>query len=199
MNVENPSILRFAWIWLSLGFQSFGGGTATLTLIHRAVVEQNNWLTDEEFANDWAICQITPGINLIALTYLIGKRVCGVPGIIVAAAGLLVPAATITVLITALYAQIKHTPLVQQALRGIIPATVGLGFISAFQMAKSLINSDTAHGPGNIIIGMALLVLSGLAFTIWHPEVVVVILVAGAICALYHHLVARSENGSVTE
>ena len=62
--------------WLALGLGSFGGG-ATLTMIHRAVTEKHGWVSEDEFINDWALCQICPGINLIAFTILIGKRIAG--------------------------------------------------------------------------------------------------------------------------
>ncbi|HEX6632163.1 MAG TPA: chromate transporter, partial [Gemmatimonadaceae bacterium] len=69
--------------------QSFGGGSATLYLIRRAAVTRNRWLTDEEFARYWGICQIAPGINILGLVILIGWRVAGAAGIALALGGLL--------------------------------------------------------------------------------------------------------------
>jgi len=37
-------------------------------------VEERGWVEEEEFARFWALCQIAPGINLIALTILIGEK-----------------------------------------------------------------------------------------------------------------------------
>ena len=84
---ETPSLWLFLWIWLSLGSQSFGGGTATLALIRREVVERREWMDDSEFVRDWALCQIAPGINLLGLTILIGRRLRGFPGVVLAQLG----------------------------------------------------------------------------------------------------------------
>src|SRR5689334_8246230 len=94
-------------IWLNIGLQSFGGGTATLYLIRREAVERYAWLTDEEFARSWGICQIAPGINILGLVILIGYRVRGWVGVALALLGLLVPSAAITVVLTAAYAGVE--------------------------------------------------------------------------------------------
>src|SRR5262249_61988945 len=83
-------------IWLNLGIQSFGGGAATLYLIRRAAVERYHWLSDEEFTRYWGICQISPGINLVGLSILIGWRVARWLGVALALAGLLLASAAIT-------------------------------------------------------------------------------------------------------
>src|SRR5579872_5446806 len=96
------SSLLILRVWLAVGIQSFGGGAATLALMRRAVVDQHHWLTDELFTRDWAICQVTPGINLIAITILIGRRIASARGILLALIGLLFPSVSITILLTAL-------------------------------------------------------------------------------------------------
>src|SRR5258708_38822999 len=83
-------------VWFSLGLQSFGGGTATLALIQRAVVENYRWIAADEFTRYWALCQIAPGINLFALTLLIGRKTGGAMGAAAALAGLLLPSVRIT-------------------------------------------------------------------------------------------------------
>src|SRR5512140_2468221 len=118
-----PDLSRVFRVWLVLSLQSFGGGAATFVLIRRAAVEQEKWITDEDFARFWAICQLTPGINLFALTVLIGRRVRGAWGIAAALAGLLVPSVAITIALTAAYAHIKDLTMVRAAVRGVIPAT----------------------------------------------------------------------------
>ena len=95
-------------VWLSLSVQSFGGGPATLALIHRAFVERNRWIPEAEFTRDWSLCQIAPGINLFALTILIGRRLDGVRGILLSLFGLLLPSVVLTILITAFYARLQR-------------------------------------------------------------------------------------------
>src|SRR5882672_12485461 len=126
-----PSPWRLFWIWTVIGAQSFGGGSATLYLIRRVAVERHAWLSDDDFTRYWGICQIAPGINILGLVILIGWRVAGALGALFSLIGLLLPSAAITVMLTAMYSRIEQQPLVQAALRGVLPATVGLGLLLA--------------------------------------------------------------------
>jgi len=173
-------------VWLLLSLQSFGGGAATLTLIRREVVERRGWLTDAEFVRDWALCQVAPGINLLALTILIGRRLAGVPGICLALVGLLLPSVAITVALTASYAHFRNTPAVQASLRGVIPATVGLGLLTAYQMARALLTAARREGKTSLLWSLAVLMGSGLVMALWQPPVVLVLCAAGAAGALLH-------------
>src|ERR1700724_3996479 len=94
-------------IWASIGLQSFGGGASTTFLIQRTFIEKHSWLTMEEFLHLWNLCLLTPGINLVALTVLIGKKLGGAWGIVASLAGMLVPSAAITCLLAAIFKQIE--------------------------------------------------------------------------------------------
>ena len=99
---------RLLWIWTVIGAQSFGGGSATLYLIRRVAVERHGWLTGDDFTRYWGICQIAPGINILGLVVLIGWRVAGPLGALVALIGLVLPSAAITVALTAVYASVRQ-------------------------------------------------------------------------------------------
>lgn len=136
MAVSSRHLLR---VWLTLSVQSFGGGTATLALIRRAAVDEEQWVSAEEFGRFWGLVQLAPGINLLALTVLLGRRTAGGRGIVLALTGLLLPSASLTILLTAVYAHVQHFALVQSALRGIVPAVAGLGLLTAWQIARPLL------------------------------------------------------------
>src|SRR5438552_9179944 len=107
---------RLLWIWTVIGVQSFGGGSATLYLIRRVSVEQHGWLTDDDLSRYWGICQIAPGINILALVILIGFRVSGAMGAFVSLIGLLLPSAAITAVMTSIYAVVRDVPVVRSAI-----------------------------------------------------------------------------------
>ena len=181
-----PSLGLILRVWLSLGIQSFGGGAATLALIRRAVVERHGWMTDAEFVRDWALCQVTPGINLLGLTVLIGRRLAGAAGIAVCLLGLLLPSVTITVLLTACYGHYRDLPAVRAALRGVIPATVGIGLVTAWGLARPLLAASRREGKGTLPLSLALLAGSGAVAAFWHPPVVWILCAAGSAGALFH-------------
>jgi chromate transporter len=181
--MTGPTRREIFRVWLALGAQSFGGGSATLALIRRAMIDQKGWLTDAEFVRDWALCQVTPGINLLGITILIGRRLGGAAGIALALTGLLLPSVSITVLITACYAHFQGLAAVKSAVRGIIPATVGLGLLTAYQMGLPLLAVSRREGRITLLVGVFLLLGSALIAALWMPPVVGVLCTAGAVGA----------------
>jgi chromate transporter len=184
-------------VWFGLGLQSFGGGTATLYLIRRAVVERYGWLSEDEFTRSWAVCQIAPGINLVGLTILIGWRLAGVRGIVATLTGLLLPSVTITVLMTALYAGLQNLAVVRAALRGVVPATAGLGLLLALQMARPLLRQSRSEGRVSLSFSVTLLAGSAAFVALTQLSVITIVWGAGAAGALFHwrrHVASRTEG-----
>jgi chromate transporter len=175
---------RLLWIWTVVGAQSFGGGSATLYLIRRVAVERHAWITDDEFTRYWGICQIAPGINILGFVILIGWRVAGASGALLALTGLLVPSAAITVALTAAYASIREAPLVRAAIAGVLPATVGLGLLLAYTMVRPLLNTDKRDGRLSRVLAAAILVGSAVAAVLTRAPAVAILWGAGAVSAL---------------
>ncbi len=191
-----PGLWQLFTTWLVIGLQSFGGGSSTLILIQRACVRRG-WLEEGEFVRLWALVQIAPGVNLIKLTFLIGHRLRGWPGLLAAGAGLLLPSATATVLMTAGFTAISGQPLVKAAMRGILPATIGLSLAMAVQMAQPVLGQ--AHKEGRLRLGLHLAILAGAALLMAVNGVspLVVLLAAGAAGGLlFTVLPARREKPS---
>ncbi len=130
---------------------------------------------------DWALAQISPGINLLKLTVLLGNRLRGWTGIASATAGLLVPSALVTALMTAGFATIRSQPLVQAALKGILPAAIGLSLAMGVQMGQPLLTK--AYREGYLRLGLQVTILAGAAvlFALNAVSPVIVLLLAGAI------------------
>ena len=177
---SSPAPFGLFRVWLSLGLQSFGGGAATLALIRRAAVDTHGWVSEAEFARFWSLVQLAPGINLVALTVLIGRRTAGPQGIALALAGLLLPSAAVTVGLTASYQRVQNEPLVRDALHGIIPATVGLGLVTAWQIARPPLLQSRRAGRGSFGMSLGLLLASALAAQWGRLPVLVILLSAGA-------------------
>src|SRR4030095_12076444 len=79
-----------------LALQGFGGVVA---IVQRELVERKQWLTADEFLEDWAVAKVMPGPNVVNLSMMIGGRYFGLPGALAALAGMLtVPLIIIIVL-----------------------------------------------------------------------------------------------------
>lgn len=141
-----PTTWQLFGIWAGIGLQSFGGGASTLLLIQRAFIEKYGWVSSDEFLRLWNLCQLTPGINLIATAILLGKKLGGTRGIIASVAGMLLPSATITCLLAAFFLQVEGLAAVQAALRGVIPATGGIMLVVAYNFARPFIRDARRLG-----------------------------------------------------
>lgn len=139
MKANHPlptSIADLFWSFSWLALQGFGG---VLAVVQRELVEKKQWLTREEFLEDWAVAQILPGPNVVNLSLMIGDRYFGMRGALAALAGMLTFPLLITLTVAALFAGIADMPQVQGALRGmgavaaaLITAT-GLKLIAALK------------------------------------------------------------------
>lgn len=178
-----PRLAEILTTWFGIGIQSFGGGSITLYLIHQACVTRG-WLSEAEFAKAWALVQISPGINLLKLTGVIGFQLRGWPGLLAALAGLLLPSATLTVLMTAGFAAIRDLPAAKAAMRGIVPATIGLSLSLAVQMAQAPLARARREGRLSLLIHVALLAAAALLFAFCGASPILVLALAGGCAAL---------------
>jgi len=172
-------------IWMSIGLQSFGGGASTTLLIQRAFIEKHKWLSMEEFTYLWNLCILTPGINLIALTVLIGRKLGGVGGIVVSLAGMLLPSATITCLITVVFASVQHVHLVQAILRGVVPATGGIMLLVGLNFALPLIRRGYREGILYLLMYCIFIIVCALAVILLRLSVIIVVLSAATLGAIF--------------
>ncbi|MFL5659344.1 MAG: chromate transporter [Ktedonobacteraceae bacterium] len=180
-----PGIWQLFLIWASIGLQSFGGGASTTFLIQRAFIEKHRWLSMEEFMHLWNLCLLTPGINLVALTVLIGKKLGGTWGIVASLAGLLLPSATITCLLAAIFKQIEHVAAVQAVLRGVIPATGGIMLLVGLNFALPLIRRGYKEGVLYLLASSVLIIACALAVILLKLAVIIVVLGAVVLGALF--------------
>lgn len=109
-----------------LALQGFGG---VLAVVQRELVERKQWLTPEEFVEDWAVAQIMPGPNVVNLSLMIGGRYFGFRGAMAALAGMLAAPLLLVLLLVVVHARIGQVPAVAGALRGM--AAVSAGMIGA--------------------------------------------------------------------
>ncbi len=170
-----PSKWQLFRIWASVGLQSFGGKTSTTLLIQRAFIEKHNWLSIEEFTHLWNLCVITPGINLVALTVLIGRKLGGVWGIVVSLAGLLLPSATITCLLAATFKQIENQAVVQAVLRGVIPATGAIMLLVGWNFALPIIRRGHKEGVLYLLGSSVVIIACALAIILLKISVIIII------------------------
>lgn len=125
--------LFFSFTWLAL--QGFGG---VLAVVQRELVEKKRWLTREEFVEEWAVAQIMPGPNVVNLSIMLGARYFGLPGALVALAGMLTFPLLVVLGLALAYAGFADDPHVRGALRGMGAVAAGLIVATGLKLLPAL-------------------------------------------------------------
>ncbi len=194
MNSQDPrpGMWKLLGIWTSIGLQSFGGGASTTFLIYRTFVEKRGWLLPEEYNRFWNLCVMAPGINLVGMTILIGRKLGGWRGVCASLGGLLVPSAAITCLLTAGFVSIQHFPATQAILQGVIPATAGIMLVVGIKYAQPLLKELSAEGLWRVMIGLALVLLATVAIIIWQIAIPFVLIGIALLSILFFRRAPRA-------
>jgi chromate transporter len=121
-----------------LALQGFGG---VLVVVQRELVEKKQWLTLDEFVEDWAVAQILPGPNVVNLALMFGARHFGIPGALAALGGLLLAPMVLVLSLAAAVAGVADTPVVQGMLRGMGAVSAGLIAAVGIKLMTALKNN----------------------------------------------------------
>lgn len=185
------TLSRLFRAWLQIGLTSFGGGSITQYLIQESFIYKKRWITEEEYATIIAMCQIAPGINILAYTILIGKRLAGWRGIVVSLLGLVLPSAAITIGFSAIYASVSEFARVQAALRGVFAAIFGVALATSWRNAKPIFQGSHKRGATAFFCAICILAGSAVIFIVFSPPVVVLYIVGGLCGALSYWYAAH--------
>lgn len=118
-----------------LALQGFGG---VLAVVQRELVENKQWMTKEEFIEEWAVAQIMPGPNVINLSITLGARYFGLRGALVALAGMLTFPLLVVLALALVYAQFASNPHVAGALHGMGAVAAGLITATGLKLSSAL-------------------------------------------------------------
>jgi len=130
-----PSLIALFVAFAKMSLAGFGG---VLVFARRGIVDQQRWMTAEEFNGTYALCHFLPGPNVVNLSVVFGSRFRGIPGGIAAFTGLLGPPAVIVTFLAALYAHFGEIDALRRILAGVSCAAVGLLISTVVRMMMPL-------------------------------------------------------------
>jgi len=124
MNSGPNPILTLAGTFGLMSLFAVGGANSAIPEMHRVAVDVQHWLTDKQFADAFAISQMSPGPNVLIVT-LIGYAVAGVAGALVATLAMCAPAAVLAYYVSRLLTRSNSRwPAIIQA--ALVPLSIGL-------------------------------------------------------------------------
>jgi len=130
-------LTELAWQFALLSFLAIGGVNTLIPEIHRRVVDVEHWMTDTDFAQAFAIAQAAPGPNLLIVS-LIGWKVSGVLGALVATAAICIPSSLLTFAVAHVWDRFREAPLRAAIQHGLAPVTVGLVLATGYILARTV-------------------------------------------------------------
>ncbi len=130
-------LIELFFVFMKIGVFTFGSGYAMLALAEKEVVELNQWLTAEQFADAVVLSEVTPGPIMINLATFVGVKQSGVAGAIMASLGLIIPPIIALTLITLYYMEYKDNEMVQKLFSGLRPAVIGLIITVVYKLGST--------------------------------------------------------------
>lgn len=113
------SFSTLALVFGRIGLLSFGGPAAQIALMHRELVEERPWLSEQQFLRALSFCMLLPGPEAMQLATYAGWRLRGVPGGLIAGGLFVLPGAGIIAILALLYAQFGARPETEALLLGV--------------------------------------------------------------------------------
>lgn len=123
--------------FMKIGAFTIGGGYAMLTVIEEEVVKRRGWVAREDFLDMVVLSQTAPGILAMNISILVGKRIAGNRGALMAAFGAGLPSFVIILIIAIFLNQFQTNPYVMKVFRALRPAVIALIAVPVFNMAKT--------------------------------------------------------------
>jgi chromate transporter len=150
-----PVLIELAEQFGTLSFLAIGGVNALIPEIHRRVVDVQQWMTNTDFAQAFAISQASPGPNMLIVS-VIGWKVYGFVGALVATVAICAPASILTFVVAHVWDRFRDAPLRVAIQRGLAPVTVGLVLASGYVLARAADETPAAYAVTALTAVLAL-------------------------------------------
>lgn len=143
-------LVDLAWIFFWISTVTLGGGMAMLPLMDREFVEKRKYLTEQEMVDIVAVMQSLPGLIAVNMAVLIGYRVKGLAGALVAAfASVLSPFVAIAVIASGL-SSLSDSPTFDHIFLGVRAGCAALILMSLVKLVQKVMDGPLAWSLGVI-------------------------------------------------
>ncbi len=170
------SLAKVFQVFLRLGATAYGG-PAMMAYLKGDLVGKRRWLSEQEFKEGMALCQVIPGATMVQMCTYTGYRLRGLPGALAAAVGFVLPAFLLMAGLSAAYFSLGQLAMVKALFRGLGAIVVAIILNACVSLSRT-----TVHGWRGAL-------LAALAFATLALGVNLALVLAGAALfalALFH-------------
>lgn len=156
MTKTPPTLAQALPVWLKIGLLGFGGPAGQIALLHKEVVEQRDWIDDDDFARALSFCMLLPGPEAQQLATWLGWRLHGIRGGVAAGLLFVLPGLAVMLGLSALYVAHGRSDWAGPVLLGLKAAVVALVLQALLKIGKRAIKDRLA----TFVCGAAFVALS---------------------------------------
>lgn len=179
MQLTKPSytLSQLMLYFLKLGTTGFGGPPALVSYMHRDLVEEKGWISEEDYREGMALSQLAPGPLAAQLAIYLGYVDFKILGATLVGVAFVLPSFLMVLALGFFYVQFGGLPWMQALFYGIGAAVIGIITVGTYKLSKKSLGKDWMLWA---IFGM-------LAITtfLYEREIIWLILAGGLIYWLY--------------
>jgi chromate transporter len=153
MKDGSGTLATLAGFFALMSLFAIGGANSAVPEMHRFAVDVKHWLGDQQFADTFALAQLTPGPNVIIVT-LIGYHVAGLAGALVTTLAMCGPTCCFAYFVGRTFDRFRGAAWHSAVSGGLVPVTLGLTAASATVVART---ADYSWIAGGISLATAVL------------------------------------------
>lgn len=185
MSQKKYTLRELVIYFLKLGTWGFGGPVALVAYMHRDLVENRNWLNEEEYKEGLALAQLAPGPLAAQLGIYIGFVHYGLLGATLAGLAFILPSFLMVLALGVAYQQYSGLSWMREVFYGVSAGVIGIIAISAYKLTiKSLGNFNLGSIRSNWLLWM--FYLTGVVLTVVRQrEEILLFVLCGIIYLLY--------------
>lgn len=170
--VAHPTFREAFLTFAAIGLLSFGGPAGQIALMHKMLVEQKRWISEDRFLHALNYCMLLPGPEAQQLAIYTGWLLHGVRGGIVAGVLFVMPGFFVILALSIIYSLFQGTSLLDAIFFGLKAAVLAVVIEAVVRVGKRALKT-------RFMIGLAAAALIAIfAFGIPFP---LIVLAAGAI------------------
>ncbi len=129
------------WTWCRVAALSFGGPAGQIAVMHRIIVEEKKWISEERFLHALNFCMLLPGPEAQQLATYIGWLMHGTRGALIAGGLFILPGAVSILALSILYTYNEQSSLIQALFFGLKPAIMAIVLEAVFRIGKRILKN----------------------------------------------------------
>jgi chromate transporter len=132
--------LEAFWFWVKLGFINFGGPAGQIAIMHRELVDNKRWVTEQQYLRTLNFCMLLPGPEAQQVATYIGWRLHGTLGGIVAGSFFVIPSIFVLLLLSYLAVAHSDVPAINGLLYGVQPVVIAIVVEAVIRIGRRTLN-----------------------------------------------------------